>query len=476
LPDKSQKFNFKYLNVNTSFMKIFFYKTCTLFSLLVSVIPVFSQTGLLKKTSHPNVIIIYTDDQGGADLGTYGAKDLITPNLDKLARTGTRFTQFYATSAVCSPSRASLLTGRYPQRAGLTGNASNTYGQGGMPGSQFTIAELFKSAGYKTGHIGKWHMGYSPETMPNAQGFDYSFGFMGGCIDNYSHFYYWGGPNMHDLWRNGKEIYEPGKFFPDLMVAEAGKFMAANKANPFLMYFAINMPHYPLQPSVKWIEYYKNLPMPRRLYAAYVSTMDEKIGDLLKKVDALGLRENTIIVFQDDQGHSIEDRSFNGGGSAGQYRGAKQSLFEGGIRVPAFISWPKHVPVNAVRNQFASNVDWFPTLAEYCNITLPNRKIDGHSLVKLIGSNEEKTPHPDFFWHYGGTKENPQWAVRDGSWKLLHSPVQSNPGDVDGNNLMLINLDTDPGESKNVAAQHPDIVQRMKKKYEDWIKEVVDQK
>lgn len=450
-------------------------KTSLLLFLSVAMHPVFSQTGP-KKSVRPNVIIIYTDDQGYEDLGTYGAKDLITPNLDKLAHSGTSFTQFYATSAVCSPSRASLLTGRYPQRAGLTGNASNTYGQGGMPGSQYTIAELFKSGGYKTGHIGKWHMGYSPETMPNAQGFDYSFGFMGGCIDNYSHFYYWGGPNMHDLWRNGKEVYEPGKFFPDLMVAEAGKFMADNKANPFLMYFAINMPHYPLQPSVKWMEHYKNLPMPRRLYAAFVSTMDEKIGDLLKKVDALGLRENTIIVFQDDQGYSIEERSFNGGGSAGVYRGAKQSLFEGGIRVPAFISWPGHIPANAVRHQLASNVDWYPTLAEYCHINLPERKIDGRSIVKVINSKDEKSPHPEFFWNYGGTKENPQWAVRDANWKLLHNPAQAKPGDLDAADLMLVDLDNDASESKNLAAQHPDIVQRMKKKYEEWIKEVVDQR
>jgi arylsulfatase A len=251
-----------------------------------------------KSTRRPNVIIIYTDDQGYADINIYGSKDLVTPTMDKLARSGTRFTQFEAAAPICSPSRASLLTGRYPQRAGLVGNAGNLYGTGGMPGSQYTIAEMFKAAGYTTGHIGKWHMGYSPETMPNAQGFDYSFGFMGGCIDNYSHFYYWGGPNQHDLWRNGKEVWYPGKFFPDMMNAEAGKFLEANRNKPFFLYYAINEPHYPLQGEKKWLDYYKNLPMPRRVYAAYVSTMDEKIAVLLKKVDQLGLTKNTIIVFQ----------------------------------------------------------------------------------------------------------------------------------------------------------------------------------
>jgi arylsulfatase A len=293
-----------------------------------------------------------------------------------------------------------------------------------MPGSQFTIAEMFKAAGYKTAHIGKWHMGYSPETMPNAQGFDYSFGFMGGCIDNYSHFYYWGGPNQHDLWRNGTEVWEPGKYFPDLMLAEAHKFLVANKQSPFLMYFAINSPHYPLQPEIKWLDYYKSLPMPRRMYAAYTSTMDEKVGMLLRDLDALGLTKNTIIVFQSDQGFSKEERTFGGGGSAMPYRGSKESLFEGGIRVPAFISWPGHIPVNAVRTQFATNIDWFVTLAEYCKVPLPDRKIDGRSLAGVIGSATAQSPHPDFYWQCLGTKANPQWAVRDGDWKLLHNPLR----------------------------------------------------
>lgn len=450
-------------------------KTCLLLLATASSYIAITQTNPASSTRHPNVIIIYSDDQGYADLNIYGSKDLATPNLDRLARSGTRFMQFYAAAPICSPSRASLLTGRYPQRAGLTSNAGNLYGTGGMPGSQFTMAEMFKAGGYKTAHIGKWHMGYSPETMPNAQGFDYSFGFMGGCIDNYSHFYYWGGPNRHDLWRNGQEVYEPGKYFPDLMLTEADKFMAANKSNPFLMYFAINSPHYPLQPEKKWLDYYKNMPLPRRMYAAYTSTMDEKVGQLLKKLDDLGLTENTIVVFQSDQGFSKEERTFGGGGSAMPYRGSKESLFEGGIRVPAFIKWPGHIPLNAIRNQFATNIDWYVTLAEYCHVALPNRKIDGRSLVKLIASDTAKTPHQDFYWQCLGTKENPQWAVRDEDWKLLHNPLQSKASELDANKFMLINMKTDSTESINVAAQHPDIVKRLQNKYEEWIKEVVNQ-
>lgn len=408
-------------------------------------------------------------------MNCYGAKDLQTPNIDKLARSGVRFSSFYAASPVCSPSRASLLTGRYPQRAGLVDNAPGTYGQAGMPAAQFTMAEMFKEGGYKTAHIGKWHIGYSPETMPNQQGFDYSWGFMGGCIDNYSHFFYWSGPNRHDLWRNGKEIYEPGKFLADRMVEEAGDFMKQNKDNSFFLYFAINMPHYPLQPDVKWLEYYKNLPSPRNMYAAFVSAMDERVGRLLAKLNELHLTENTIVVFQSDQGHSLEERSFNGGGFTGPYRGAKFSLFEGGIRVPAIISWPGHIPANEVRDQFASNIDWYPTLAAYCGLQLPNRKLDGKSIVPIIGSSNAASPHPVFFWQCQGTKENPQWAVREGDWKLLHSPQQGNANELNADKLMLINMKTDSSERKNEADRYPEIVSKLKQYYMDWIGEVSNQ-
>ena len=423
----------------------------------------------------PNVIIIYTDDQGTLDLNVYGAKDLHTPNLDKLAKQGLRFSNFYSASPICSPSRASLLTGRYPQRAGLSDNAPGSFGGKGMPGEQYTIAELFKSGGYSTAHIGKWHVGYSPETMPNAQGFEYSFGFMGGCIDSYSHFYYWGGPNRHDLWRNGKEIYEPGRYFPDLMVQEAEAFIQQHKKDPFFMYFAVNTPHYPLQGETKWLEHYKNLPSPRKLYAASISTMDEKIGLLLKKLDELGLSDNTIIVFQADQGHSEEERSFGGGGYSGQYRGSKFSLFEGGIKVPAIIKWPGRIKAGVVREQFASSIDWFPTLAELCNLKLSPFRIDGKSFVKVINSSSAPAPHQDFFWQSLGTKEQPQWAVRSGEWKLLHNPIQSTAADLDQQNFMLVDLKKDPSEKINQASKYPEVVEKLKKQYFAWYSQVFEQ-
>ena len=264
----------------------------------------------------PNVIVIVSDDQGAADAGCYGAKDLTTPSIDGLVARGVRFTQFYAAAPVCSPSRAGLLTGRYPLRAGVPGNVSSLPGVPGMPTEQITIAKMLKAAGYATGHIGKWHLGFTPDTMPNGQGFDYSFGHMGGCIDNFSHFFYWEGPNRHDLYRNGREVLLPGPVLSRLDGRGGSRFLRQNRGRPFFLYFALNMPHYPYQAEPKWLEHYRKLPYPRNLYAAFVSTLDDRVGGLLKAVDDLGLRERTIIIFQSDNGHSTEVRAHGGGGSA----------------------------------------------------------------------------------------------------------------------------------------------------------------
>ena len=417
----------------------------------------------------PNVIIIYTDDQGSVDLNCYGSKDLLTPHMDGLAKRGVRFTQFYASAPVCSPSRAGLLTGRYPVRAGMPGNAGSTKGKAGLAASEVTIAETMKAGGYKTAHIGKWHLGYTPETMPNSQGFDYSFGHMGGCIDNYSHFFYWQGPNRHDLWRNGEEIFEDGKFFPELMAKEAGEFIQQNKDKPFFMYFALNTPHYPYQGYAKWLKHYKNLPYPRNLYAAFLSTQDEAIGQLVGTVDRLGLRKNTIIIFQSDHGHSHEERAHFGGGSSGPYRGAKFSMFEGGLRVPAIISWPGSLPEGAVRDQVAHGCDWLPTIAELTGAKLLQKDIDGKSIVSVIKNDKAKTPHDVLHWQTGRGRQ-PRWAVRQGDWKLIGNPQDtSNKAPLTAKDkLFLVNLKESVSEMKNLAANHPDITQRLKNLHDDW--------
>lgn len=435
--------------------------------LLVTFIAVY---GYSNAQDRPNVIIIYTDDQGTVDLNSYGATDLVTPNMDKLVEDGVKFTQFYA-SPICSPSRASLLTGKTPQRAGSPGNAgANPNSNNGLPGEEYTMAEMFKDAGYATAHIGKWHLGYQPEMSPNAQGFDYSFGHLVGCIDNYSHYFYWNGPNRHDLYQNGKEVFYDGAFFPDLMVKEASSFLEQNTEQPFFMYFAMNLPHYPYQGDTKWLEYYreKGVAYPRDLYAAFLSTQDERIGQLIKKIEELGLIENTIIVFQSDNGHSTEERAHWGGGSAGIYRGAKQCLFEGGIRVPAAISWKGKITSGEVRDQFAVNTDWMPTLAELCGIKLDTTELDGKSLMPVIRNGKSATLHPDgYCWKF-----KDMWVARKGDWKLLGNPYDTSQRDYTfSEKLFLVNLEEDPGEKNNLAAKYPNKVKELENQYAKWLVE-----
>jgi len=432
----------------------------------------------------PNVILIYTDDQGTVDMNCYGAKDLYTPKMDALAASGIRFTQFYTAAPVCSPSRAALMTGNTPFNAGVPRNSGHAYGHPlGMPTEQYTFAEMMRDSGYATAHIGKWHLGYIDEKMPLAQGFDYSFGHMGGCIDNYSHFYYWSGPNRHDLWKNGKEIYRPGEYFLDMMEDEAYKFISDNQDQPFFLYFAINMPHYPLQGKTKWLEYYSDLPTPRREYAAFISTIDDAVGRLMEHLDALGLREDTIVIYQSDHGHSNEERTFGGGGSAGPFRGSKFSLFEGGIRIPAIISWKGHLEENSVRNQFGANVDWMPTIAELCGIKIPEQILDGKSLVPVIRDEKAETAHEKFFWHYPSVtmhKGDAQWAVRAGEWKLIVNGVDRSktrePLDPVNDKFFLVNFTRDYTETRNFAGDYPEKVRDLTDLHDEWFTEIQNSK
>jgi arylsulfatase A-like enzyme len=420
---------------------------------------------LAAEVAKPNVIVILTDDQGTVDLGVAGATDLETPHLDALARRGVRFTQFYSAAPVCSPSRAGLLTGRHPVRAGMPLNAPSEPGQPGMPATEITIAEMLREAGYATGHVGKWHLGYSPDTMPLGQGFDYSFGHMGGCIDNYSHFFYWSGPNRHDLQFNGREHHAPGRFFPDLMVEQATDFLRRNRHRPFFLFFAINAPHYPYQGDTKWLKRYANLKYPRNLYAAFLSTVDEEIGRLMSEVDRVELREQTIVIMQSDHGHSTEERAHFGGGSAGSFRGAKFSLFEGGIRVPAVVSWPGHIPEGQVRSQIAYACDWLPTIAELCEVALPKQTLDGTSLVPVIRSAQAASPHDVLHWQFQSS-----WAVRAGDWKLMYDVLDTSE-QAPGKKLpgsFLVNLREDPSERTNLAAIHSDKVERLKRLRSEW--------
>lgn len=421
----------------------------------------------------PNVLVILTDDQGTLDTHRYGATDLDTPHMDALAQRGVRFTQFYAASAICSPSRAGLLTGRFPHRVGVPGNTEshpNKFGSGhGLSEDEITMAAMFKTAGYRTGHFGKWHLGAEPG--PNHFGFDESIGFLGGCIDKWSHFNYggdqWGQPpRWHDWHRNGEHIYESGKHSGDLIANNAAAFIAQSGNSPFFVYAAFGSPHYPMQPYDKYMEHYARLEEPRRVYAALVSTVDEQIGVILDAIERSGQGENTIIVFQSDHGHSTEARCNYGGGFAGPYRGAKACLFEGGIRVPAIVSWPGVLPENETRDQFANACDWLPTLAALTDVSLPDRELDGLDISALIDDGAEESPHVIWHWALGD-----QWAVRMDDWKLLGNARDT----ADRENIVrykepfLVNVKTDPGETTNLANENPETVKELTAYHQQWL-------
>mgnify|MGYP006085934831 CR=1 FL=1 len=451
--------------VNLNVVFLFFCYLCT-----------FTQA---QQKDRPNVIIILTDDQGSIDTNTYGSTDLYTPNMDRLAKEGTRFTQFYAAAPVCSPSRAALLSGKTNLRAGLEGNVpvpeyADIDKKYGMPTEQVTMAEMLKDNGYYTALIGKWHLGHRKENLPNAQGFDYFFGHQRGCIDNYSHTFYWDGPNKHDLYRNNEEVYYPGEHFSDLMVEEVKQIINNKKEDPFFIYWAFNAPHYPYQGTPKWMDYYKDLPTPRKEYAAFISNTDEKIGFVLDYIDQLGLADDTIVIFQSDHGHSLEERAFWGGGNAGLYRGSKFSMFEGGIRVPAIIRFPGVVPADQVRDQACIEMDWFSTIAALTGSKV-TEKVDGKSLMPVILDDKALSQHGVFYWQVGEyNDQNSQWAVRSGPWKLIGNANEPSSNGKKNNieKLFLVNLDQDIEEQNNLAASNSQKLYELLELHRSWLKSV----
>ena len=446
-----------------------------------------------KTKKLPNIVVFLTDDQGTLDVNCYGSKDLFTPNMDALASSGVRFTQAYA-HAVCCPGRALLLTGRHPQRGGVKtwvqGNAKGKKGIN-MYLEEITLAEVLKNAGYSTALFGKWHLGADFNHGPTKQGFDEFLGLRDGFIDNYNH-YFLHGKGFHDLYRGTQEIFENGKYFPDLVVKEAKRFLDENRSKPFFLLVALNLPHYPEQTFTKFDDMYAKLPEPRRSYAKAISSADDCIGQVLKKLDELGLRDNTIIIFSSDNGHSSESYSISvenhnsglpkghnygangGGGNTGKWRGAKGSFFEGGIRVPAVISYPSKIPANVVRDQAITLADFYPTILDLCGLSLPDCKLDGQSLIPVIKSTQTPAHHEVMHWQWGES-----WAVREGDWKLIYNG-RDTTDEWQGHpqprreipKVFLGNLADAQPELNNYANEKPEIVQRLMKLHEAWAKEV----
>lgn len=459
--------------------------------LLLLLIVVFTSCNIQKK---PNVILIYTDDQGTLDVACYGAEDLSTPNLDMLAQDGILFTQAYA-QTVCCPSRAAVLTGRHPQRSGInnwTQNDAHAKKKGvNMPLSEITIAEVLKENGYKTGLFGKWHLGAALENGPLEQGFDEFYGFRGGFIDNYNHFFLHG-KGFHDLWENKTEIFDRDKYFPALMTERTIEFIEKNKDQPFFIYAAFNLPHYPEQPDSMFFTSYDNLSEPRKSYARVMTAVDGRIGQIITKLKDLDIYDNTVIFFMSDNGHSTESTMIRvdnhnsglakgtnycangGGGYTGKWRGAKSSFLEGGIRVPAIISYPGHFKGNQKRDQIISGMDIFPTICELTGSQVPEVTLDGHSLLPIIDSREAVSGHDILYFQW-----EDQWSVREGRWKLIVNGFDSTgkysnhpQKDADMESPYLADLEAENPEEVNFAEAHPEIVERLTKLYKQWAADV----
>lgn len=432
----------------------------------------------------PNIVIFLTDDQGTLDLKTYGAEDLLTPNLDRLADEGISFTQAYA-HTVCVPARAALLTGRYPQRGGINNwTQGNAHAEKGinMDLDEITIAEVLKRQGYQTGLFGKWHLGADLNHGPLSQGFDYFYGHRGGFIYNFQH-YFLHGNGYHDLWRNKKETYESGQYFPDRTIEEAKKYIDGNLGKPKFLYVSLNIPHYPEQAydhKLKFENVYKDLEEPRRSYANMVSTADYLIGDVIQHLKNKGEYENTLFMFMSDNGHSEEEAQITqenhtsglpkgtnygpngGGGYTGKWIGHKATHREGGIRVPFIISYPARLPTNIERDQIVTVMDIFPAVCDLLNIQVPENPLDGGSLLPVI---EDNAPSPYreqiLYFHW-----QERWAVRKGDWKLIK-------GRRNYEELHLANLAEENPEQKNWLSERPKIVENLTAMYESWFEEVM---
>ena len=423
----------------------------------------------------PNIIVFMTDDQGYGDLSCMGTTDFLTPHIDELATGGARFTNWYSNSPVCSPSRASLLTGRYPGNAGVRAILAGHRKATGLTPEAPTIATALRDVGYQTAMVGKWHLGLDEKCRPNQNGFDYFYGFMAGCIDYYSHVFYWCMADghtdpTHDLWENDHEFYDNGRYFTEMVSEKAvEKIREMNESDaPFMMYVAYNAPHYPMHAPRKYLDRFPHLPADRRIMAAMLSAVDDGVGQITDELKRLGIYEDTIIFFQSDNGPSRESRNWMDGrgdpyygGLPGGLKGHKFSLFEGGIRVPGIFSWPGHIPAGQVIDEPCAAMDVFPTLLTIAGGDPSKYELDGLDITDVL-MNGGKTPHEEIYWEM-----EMQTAIRQGNYKLVLDG-QLIEGEPPQDPVFLSDLSVDPSETTNLAAQYPELTEELKEKALAW--------
>ena len=423
----------------------------------------------------PNLIIFLTDDQGYGDLSCMGATDFKTPHLDRMAAEGARFTDWYSNSPVCSPSRAALLTGRYPCHAGVRSILSGHRTATGLPPAVPTLATALKAHGYYTAMSGKWHLGLAEGSRPEHHGFDDWFGFMAGCIDFFSHIFYWGLgqrgiDQTHDLWENGEEIYRNGEYFTELITEYAIRYIrkSVELGKPFFLYVPYNAPHYPMHAPQKYVDRFPNLPWDRQIMAAMLSAVDDSVGEIFAELERLGLADNTFSYFQSDNGPSRETRNWLDGtqdpyygGTAGKLKGHKFSLYEGGIRSPGIMNWPQQIPAGQVINEVGAAMDVFPTFLAAAGGNPAEYELDGRDILPTV-TNGEPTPQRDIYWEMGK-----QTAVRRGNWKLVLNGqlVEGAPPEDD---VHLADIETDMGETENLKDAHPELTAELINAAQTW--------
>ena len=415
-------------------------------------------SNLIAAQTKPNIIYIMADDMGYADLSSYGRKDYRTPNLDKLASQGLKFINAYAGAPLCTPTRASFMTGRYPARTPvgliepLTGSTQDS--AIGLTPDQTSLPSLLKKSGYETFLVGKWHLGFLPAFGPNKNGFDEFFGFHGGGLDYISHT----DPNgFNDLFENEEPVSRDG-YLTDLIMEKAVALLKRKHDKPFFLSLMFNAPHWPWQkPGDKvyssGMKSWTDGGSPET-YAAMMKSLDDAVGTILKTLDETKLASNTIVIFTSDNG----GERFS---DMGVYSGRKSILKEGGIKVPAFIRWPGKIPANSVTTQVAITMDWTATILALAKTKAdPNFPLDGIDLMPVCKG--EKDPvERTFYWRV--FQRNRQNAIRDGNWKYLK----------DEKGEYLFDLSTDAAEKIDLKETQKDIFEKMKQKYGEWEKSVL---
>lgn len=425
----------------------------------------------------PNFLVIVTDDQGIGDVGCFGDPEVRTPNLDRLAGEGVRFTQWYSNAPICSASRAAILTGKYPDRTGVVGALPSrpAWDVPGLREGETTLPASLRDLGYRTAAIGKWHLGSAPHSRPLKQGFDEFFGWYSGWLDAYSHRYYQLGsaPGMifHDLWRNSQEVFEEPAYMTELLGREASAFLSRQSAaRPFLLYLTFGAPHYSMMAPKKYLDRFPaSMMRDRRTHLAMVAAVDDVVGSLQDQLRKMGVDRDTVIFFQSDNGATREERAASDGkpytgGSNGRYRGYKQGLFDGGIHVPAILKAPD-VEAGKLWDRPTLSMDLMPTFLSMAN---PGRALpaglDGQNILPVLRG--EASPHEFMYWSFNKSR-----AVRSGDWKMILNPPGF-PGEPLDARLWLSNVEADPSERNNLADSEAIRVADLTRRIRAWERDV----